>query len=134
VNFYSQFSHLWFIFEICSLWYLILCFPSCNFFWLLNLLNHVVLFCLLSFDAIHIYCYNLATFLLQFLSLLNSNVAFICELMRDCYEAFAMYCFERYLIACLGGYFDPCWNSAEVKFYCILIPLWESEQKKTFAD
>nr|XP_010930624.1 protein LAZ1 homolog 1 isoform X1 [Elaeis guineensis]XP_010930625.1 protein LAZ1 homolog 1 isoform X1 [Elaeis guineensis]XP_010930626.1 protein LAZ1 homolog 1 isoform X1 [Elaeis guineensis]XP_019708556.1 protein LAZ1 homolog 1 isoform X1 [Elaeis guineensis]XP_029122492.1 protein LAZ1 homolog 1 isoform X1 [Elaeis guineensis] len=39
----------------------------------------------------------------SFLSLLNSEVAFICEIMRDCYEAFAMYCFERYLIACLGG-------------------------------
>lgn len=39
----------------------------------------------------------------SFLSLLNSKVAFICEIMRDCYEAFALYCFERYLIACLGG-------------------------------
>ncbi|KAM3228580.1 hypothetical protein ACQJBY_059925 [Aegilops geniculata] len=39
----------------------------------------------------------------SFFSLLNSKVAFICEMMRDCYEAFAMYCFERYLIACLGG-------------------------------
>ncbi|XP_072976572.1 protein LAZ1 homolog 1 isoform X2 [Typha angustifolia] len=39
----------------------------------------------------------------SFLSLLDTNVAFICEIMRDCYEAFAMYCFERYLIACLGG-------------------------------
>ncbi|KAJ1694427.1 hypothetical protein LUZ63_011125 [Rhynchospora breviuscula] len=39
----------------------------------------------------------------SFLSLLNSDAAFICEVMRDCYEAFAMYCFERYLIACLGG-------------------------------
>ncbi|XP_028092277.1 protein LAZ1 homolog 1 isoform X6 [Camellia sinensis] len=38
-----------------------------------------------------------------FLSLLNSNVAFNCEIIRDCYEAFALYCFERYLIACLGG-------------------------------
>ncbi|KAJ0976946.1 hypothetical protein J5N97_012420 [Dioscorea zingiberensis] len=37
------------------------------------------------------------------LSLGNSKVAFVCEIMRDCYEAFAMYCFERYLIACLGG-------------------------------
>nr|DAD39962.1 TPA_asm: hypothetical protein HUJ06_014285 [Nelumbo nucifera] len=25
------------------------------------------------------------------------------SIMRDCYEAFALYCFERYLIACLGG-------------------------------
>ncbi|GMP46539.1 hypothetical protein CsSME_00014653 [Camellia sinensis var. sinensis] len=38
----------------------------------------------------------------SFLSLLNSNVAFNCEIIRDCYEAFALYCFERYLIACLG--------------------------------
>ncbi|KAJ6852612.1 protein LAZ1-like protein 1 [Iris pallida] len=39
----------------------------------------------------------------SFLSLLDSKVAFVCEIMRDCYEAFALYCFERYLIACLGG-------------------------------
>ncbi|KAL9234206.1 hypothetical protein vseg_009101 [Gypsophila vaccaria] len=39
----------------------------------------------------------------SFLSLLNSKVAFNCEVIRDCYEAFALYCFERYLIACLGG-------------------------------
>ncbi|KAM2909514.1 hypothetical protein FF1_002486 [Malus domestica] len=39
----------------------------------------------------------------SFLSLLDSNVAFNCEAIRDCYEAFALYCFERYLIACLGG-------------------------------
>lgn len=55
-------------------------------------------------------------FFLQFFSLLNSNVAFICELMRDCYEAFAMYCFERYLIACLGEYLNICCNSAQVKY------------------
>ncbi|AQL06755.1 Protein LAZ1 homolog 1 [Zea mays] len=52
----------------------------------------------------------------KFFSLLNSNVAFICELMRDCYEAFAMYCFERYLIACLGEYLNICCNSAQVKY------------------
>ncbi|KAL0351587.1 UNVERIFIED_CONTAM: protein LAZ11 [Sesamum calycinum] len=39
----------------------------------------------------------------SFLSLLDSDAAFKCEIIRDCYEAFAMYCFERYLIACLGG-------------------------------
>ncbi|KAJ3693033.1 hypothetical protein LUZ60_012128 [Juncus effusus] len=39
----------------------------------------------------------------SFLSLLNPNGAFVYEATRDCYEAFAMYCFERYLIACLGG-------------------------------
>ncbi|XP_055835790.1 protein LAZ1 homolog 1 [Solanum dulcamara] len=39
----------------------------------------------------------------SFLSLMDSNAAFNCEIIRDCYEAFALYCFERYLIACLGG-------------------------------
>ncbi|CAG7893720.1 unnamed protein product [Brassica rapa] len=39
----------------------------------------------------------------SFLSLLNSEAAFNCEVIRDCYEAFALYCFERYLIACLDG-------------------------------
>ncbi|WZY77086.1 hypothetical protein YC2023_023470 [Brassica napus] len=39
----------------------------------------------------------------SFLSLLNSESAFNCEVIRDCYEAFALYCFERYLIACLDG-------------------------------
>ncbi|XP_031285858.1 protein LAZ1 homolog 1 [Pistacia vera] len=39
----------------------------------------------------------------SFLSLLDSNAAFNYEVIRDCYEAFALYCFERYLIACLGG-------------------------------
>ncbi|RZC18114.1 protein LAZ1 homolog 1-like isoform X1 [Glycine soja] len=39
----------------------------------------------------------------SFLSLLDSSAAFNCEVIRDCYEAFALYCFERYLIACLGG-------------------------------
>ncbi|WOG81974.1 hypothetical protein DCAR_0101133 [Daucus carota subsp. sativus] len=39
----------------------------------------------------------------SFLSLLDSDDAFNCEIIRDCYEAFALYCFERYLIACLGG-------------------------------
>ncbi|OIV96780.1 hypothetical protein TanjilG_18093 [Lupinus angustifolius] len=40
----------------------------------------------------------------SFLSLLNSSAAFNCEVIRDCYEAFALYCFERYLIACLVPY------------------------------
>ncbi|CAA0813389.1 Protein LAZ1 homolog 1 [Striga hermonthica] len=39
----------------------------------------------------------------SFVSLLNSDAAFNCGIIRDCYEAFALYCFERYLIACLGG-------------------------------
>ncbi|XP_057442837.1 protein LAZ1 homolog 1-like isoform X2 [Lotus japonicus] len=39
----------------------------------------------------------------SFLSLVDSGAAFNSEVIRECYEAFALYCFERYLIACLGG-------------------------------
>ncbi|QCD99930.1 Lazarus 1 [Vigna unguiculata] len=39
----------------------------------------------------------------SFLSVLDSDAAFNSEIIRECYEAFALYCFERYLIACLGG-------------------------------
>ncbi|KAI3689432.1 hypothetical protein L2E82_47389 [Cichorium intybus] len=41
--------------------------------------------------------------LVSLLSLLDPDAAFNYEVVRDCYEAFALYCFERYLIACLGG-------------------------------
>lgn len=39
----------------------------------------------------------------SFLSLLDADAAFNYEIIRDWYEAFALYCFGRYLIACLGG-------------------------------
>nr|GEU98326.1 protein LAZ1 isoform X1 [Tanacetum cinerariifolium] len=39
----------------------------------------------------------------SFVSMLNPSVGVEIEIIRDCYEAFAMYCFGRYLIACLGG-------------------------------
>nr|KAJ0214183.1 hypothetical protein LSAT_V11C400184370 [Lactuca sativa] len=39
----------------------------------------------------------------SFISLLNPSISVDIEILRDCYEAFAMYCFGRYLIACLGG-------------------------------
>ncbi|CAA6655874.1 unnamed protein product [Spirodela intermedia] len=39
----------------------------------------------------------------SYISLANPSVSVDCEILRDCYEAFAMYCFGRYLIACLGG-------------------------------
>lgn len=38
----------------------------------------------------------------QFVSLTNPTVSIDCEILRDCYESFAMYCFGRYLVACLG--------------------------------
>lgn len=39
----------------------------------------------------------------SFISLLNPSISVDCEILRDCYEAFAMYCFGRYLVACIGG-------------------------------
>ncbi|XP_072956481.1 protein LAZ1-like isoform X1 [Typha angustifolia] len=39
----------------------------------------------------------------SYVSLVNPAVSVDCGILRDCYEAFAMYCFGRYLTACLGG-------------------------------
>ncbi|KAK7310558.1 hypothetical protein RJT34_08136 [Clitoria ternatea] len=44
-------------------------------------------------------CYSIESFV----SLINPSISVDCEILRDCYEAFAMYCFGRYLVACLGG-------------------------------
>lgn len=39
----------------------------------------------------------------SFMSLLNPSISVDIGILRDCYESFAMYCFGRYLVACLGG-------------------------------
>ncbi|KAK4765496.1 hypothetical protein SAY86_026586 [Trapa natans] len=39
----------------------------------------------------------------SFISLLYPTISVDIEILRDCYESFAMYCFGRYLVACLGG-------------------------------
>ncbi|GFS44808.1 organic solute transporter ostalpha protein [Actinidia rufa] len=39
----------------------------------------------------------------EFVSLLNPAISVEIEILRDCYESFAMYCFGRYLVACLDG-------------------------------
>ncbi|KAF6157801.1 hypothetical protein GIB67_038269 [Kingdonia uniflora] len=44
-------------------------------------------------------CYSIESFI----SLVDPPISVDCEILRDGYEAFAMYCFGRYLIACLGG-------------------------------
>ncbi|RRT71041.1 hypothetical protein B296_00009522, partial [Ensete ventricosum] len=38
----------------------------------------------------------------SYVSLVSPSISVDCEILRDCYEAFAMYCFGRYLVACLG--------------------------------
>ncbi|CAA3001977.1 LAZ1 homolog 2 [Olea europaea subsp. europaea] len=37
------------------------------------------------------------------LSLWNTKLSLACDILRNCYEAFALYSFGSYLIACLGG-------------------------------
>ncbi|KAJ6386360.1 hypothetical protein OIU77_029348 [Salix suchowensis] len=37
----------------------------------------------------------------SFVSLLDPSISVDIEILRDCYESFAMYCFGRYLVACL---------------------------------
>ncbi|XP_010242883.1 PREDICTED: protein LAZ1 isoform X2 [Nelumbo nucifera] len=44
-------------------------------------------------------CYSIESFV----SLVYPSISVDCEILRDGYEAFAMYCFGRYLVACLGG-------------------------------
>ena len=57
---------------------------------------------MVSFNRFNCTLLSSGVYMMQFLSLLDSSAAFNCEIIRDCYEAFALYCFERYLIACLG--------------------------------
>ncbi|EPS60656.1 hypothetical protein M569_14147, partial [Genlisea aurea] len=37
------------------------------------------------------------------ISLWSPKLSLYCDILRNCYEAFALYAFGRYLIACLGG-------------------------------
>ncbi|CAB80501.1 putative protein [Arabidopsis thaliana] len=39
----------------------------------------------------------------EFASLVKPSISVDCGILRDCYESFAMYCFGRYLVACIGG-------------------------------
>ncbi|CAN6253838.1 unnamed protein product [Urochloa humidicola] len=39
----------------------------------------------------------------SYVSLVNPDTSVYCGILRDGYEAFAMYCFGRYITACLGG-------------------------------
>ncbi|KAJ4834721.1 hypothetical protein Tsubulata_007677 [Turnera subulata] len=39
----------------------------------------------------------------SFISLFDPRLSLVCDTLRDCYEAFALYAFGSYLVACLGG-------------------------------
>ena len=49
---------------------------------------------------------------LQFVSLAASEISIECNILGNCYEAFAMYSFGRYLIACLGMLKMMVWTNA----------------------
>jgi hypothetical protein len=42
----------------------------------------------------------------SYVSLVNPDTSVYCGILRDAYEAFAMYCFGRYITACLGELFS----------------------------
>ncbi|KAL5572332.1 hypothetical protein UlMin_021929 [Ulmus minor] len=39
----------------------------------------------------------------SFISLCNPRLSLVCDILRSCYEAFGLYSFGSYLVACLGG-------------------------------
>lgn len=53
---------------------------------------------------------------MQFVSLMKPSISVDIEILRDCYESFAMYCFARYLVACLGKFL---WEN--LKGNCLLL-------------
>ncbi|KAL5680720.1 hypothetical protein ACJX0J_007105, partial [Zea mays] len=49
------------------------------------------------------------------ISLWNSKLSLACDILRNCYEAFALYAFGRYLVACLG--FFGVFGNSEMGFH-----------------
>ncbi|MQL87713.1 hypothetical protein Taro_020265 [Colocasia esculenta] len=47
------------------------------------------------------------------ISLWNGRFSIVCDILRNCYEAFALYCFGNYLVACLGKFFSPLFTSSK---------------------
>lgn len=47
---------------------------------------------------------SVLSFIIQILSLWNPKLSLACDILRNCYEAFALYAFGSYLIACLGKF------------------------------
>ncbi|KAL0552932.1 hypothetical protein IC582_012066 [Cucumis melo] len=56
------------------------------------------------------------------ISLWNSRFSLACDILRNCYEAFALYSFGRYLIASLGKLqVYPCYCDLCTHTYCMCI-------------
>lgn len=61
----------------------------------------------------------------QYISLINPNTSVYCGILRDGYEAFAMYCFGRYITACLGKLYAHrhCFVENTCLRYCNTTPI-----------
>lgn len=76
---------------------------------------------------------GVGSFLLsQIISLWNSRFSLACDILRNCYEAFALYSFGRYLIASLGklqAY--PCYcdlyiyTHTSISIYIYVVYIWK---------
>lgn len=64
-------------------------------YFFLNMVCHLFL-------LVYFFAFSKLDFYFQLVSLVNPSISVDCEILRDCYESFAMYCFGRYLVACLG--------------------------------
>ncbi|GJN21809.1 hypothetical protein PR202_gb09325 [Eleusine coracana subsp. coracana] len=64
---------------------------------------------------------DLSTPLQQYISLANPDTSVYCGILRDGYEAFAMYCFGRYITACLGELFSETLTSLATYISCTCI-------------
>jgi hypothetical protein len=53
--------------------------------------------------------------------LVNPDTSVYCGILRDGYEAFAMYCFGRYITACLGEDFSEMLISLTTHVFCTCI-------------
>ncbi|KAH6798582.1 organic solute transporter ostalpha protein [Perilla frutescens var. frutescens] len=73
------------------------------------------------------------------ISLCNAKLSLACDILRNCYEAFALYAFGSYLIACLGGEMQVMELLEDDAKKQISEPLLEGEtssqlQQKTFCN
>ncbi|KAH7574794.1 hypothetical protein JRO89_XS02G0005700 [Xanthoceras sorbifolium] len=62
-------------------------------------------------------CYTVESFV----SLMNPAISVDCAILRDCYESFAMYCFGRYLVACLGILMTLLISSADIVIFVSVV-------------
>ncbi|XP_057967866.1 protein LAZ1 homolog 2 isoform X2 [Malania oleifera] len=66
----------------------------------------------------------------SFIALYSSKLSLACDILRDCYEAFALYSFGSFLVACLGGERRVIELLEDESKKLLSQPLLEGEEKK----